>query len=360
LVDLARHLSVGEDHSRRDRRPRRLLTHASVVVVAYRAGDALTRLLHSLAGQDGLHEVIVVDNGGGGVEIEEARGRDGVRVLDAGGNVGFAAGCNAGAAAAEGDALVFLNPDTVAAHGAVAQLVRTLDDPEIGIAMARLRLLDRPELLNSRGLEVHVSGLSWAGGYGEPAESVDEVHDVPAASGTALAVRADAFRELGGFTNELFMYQEDLLLGWKARLAGLRVVVDPAADVFHDYDYARNGAKHYLLERNRLVFTFSTYSPRLLALLAPVLLSTEVALAVHAARNGWLRDKLRAWAWMLGNGRWVLRHRRATQRLRRVPDRALAGLLTPTLSPAMIDLPRGAGAANRVVEGYWRLVRRAL
>jgi GT2 family glycosyltransferase len=336
------------------------LTRASVVVVAYRTGDALTRLLDSLAGQEALREVVVVDNGGGGPEIDDARARDAVRVLDAGGNVGFAAGCNAGAAAAEGEVLVFLNPDTVAAPGAVAQLARTLEDPGIGIAMARLRLLDRPELLNSRGLEVHLSGLSWAGGYGEPVESVDAVREVPAASGTAMAVRAETFRELGGFTYQLFMYQEDLLLGWKARLGGLRVVVDPAADVFHDYEYGRNVAKHYLLERNRLVFVLSTYSPRLLALLAPVLVSTELALAALAAREGWLRDKARAWGWVARNGRWVLRHRRATQRLRRVPDSELAGLLTPTLAPAMIDLPRGAGAANRAVEAYWRLVRRAL
>jgi GT2 family glycosyltransferase len=336
------------------------LTGASVVAVAYRAGDALTRLLDSLTRQDGLHEVVVVDNGGGGAEIADARRREGVRVFEPGGNVGFAAGCNAGAAIAEGDVLVFLNPDTVVAEGAVAQLARTLGDERIGIAMARLRLLDRPELLNSRGLELHVTGLSWAGGYGEPADGVSELCEVVAASGTAMAVRADTFRALGGFTDELFMYQEDLLLGWKARLAGLRVVLDPAADVYHDYEYGRNPGKHYLLERNRLVFVLSTYSPRLLVLLAPMLVATELAMAAHAARDGWLREKLRSWAWIGRNVRWLARERRATQRLRRVPDRELASLFTSKLSPAMIELPGPAKAANRAVEAYWRLARRAL
>jgi GT2 family glycosyltransferase len=336
------------------------LSDASAVVVAYRSGESLTRCLDSLAGQEGLREVVVVDNGGGGPEVEEARSRESIRVLDRGGNVGFAAGCNAGAAAAEGEVLLFLNPDTVVAPGAVAQLARTLEDDTIGIAMARLRLLARPELLNSSGLGLHVTGLSWAEGYEERADGVDAVRDVPAASGAAMAVRAETFRALGGFTDELFMYQEDLLLGWKARLAGLRVVVDPAADVYHDYEYGRNPAKHYLLERNRLVFVLSTYSPRLLVLLAPVLVSTELAMAVHAAREGWLREKLRSWAWVARNARWLARERRATQRLRRVRDRELAPLLTPTLSPAMIELPGVAKAANRAVEAYWRLARRAL
>jgi GT2 family glycosyltransferase len=301
-----------------------------------------------------------VDNGGGGPELEDARGREGVKVVAPGGNVGFAAGCNLGAREASGEVLVFLNPDTVVAPGAIAQLTATLQDPEIGIAMARLRLLDRPELLNSRGTEVHVAGIAWAGGYGEPAEEVDELRDVAGPSGAAMAIHAETFRGLGGFTEELFMYQEDLLLGWKARLAGLRVVINPGADVYHDYEYDRNTGKRYLLERNRLVFVLSTYSGRLLLLLGPVLLALELGLAVQAAREGWLGDKLRGWAWCARHARWLIRQRRATQRLRCVPDRDVAALLTPTLSPAMISIPAAARTANRAVEAYWRVARRAL
>jgi GT2 family glycosyltransferase len=336
------------------------LTRASAVVVAYRAGEGLGRLLDSLAGQEGLHEVVIVDNGGGGPEIDEARGREGVRVLDAGGNVGFATGCNLGARAAEGEVLVFLNPDTVTAPGAVARLTRTLEDPAIGIAMARLRLLDRPELLNSSGSEVHLTGISWAGGYGEPAESVTELRDVAAPSGAAMAIRAAIFQELGCFTDELFMYQEDLVLGWKARLAGLRVVIDPAADVYHDYEYGRNVDKQHLLERNRLFFVLSCYSMRLLLLLGPVLFTAEVGMAGLAAKERWFRGKAGGWAWCVGNAGWLIRERRRTQRLRRVPDRVLAASLTPVLRPGMIPVPAPVRAANPLVAAYWRLVRRAL
>ena len=267
-----------------------------------------------------------------------------------GGTSVIAAGCNLGAGVARGDVLVFLNPDTVVAPGALERLAATVEDPAIGIAMARLRLLDRPELLNSSGSEVHVSGISWAGGYGEPAESVSELRDVPAPSGAAMAIRADTFRKLGGFTDELFMYQEDLLLGWKARLAGLRVVIEPGADVYHDYEFGRNVAKHYLLERNRLVFVLSSYSPRLLLLLSPVLLSTELAMTVLAAREGWFRDKLRGWAWCARNARWLARQRRETQRLRRVPDRDLAPLLSATLIPRD-DLRSGRGEGREPARG---------
>ena len=186
---------------------------------------------------------------------------------------------------------------------------------------------------------MHLSGIAWAGGYGDPVDSLSELREVTAPSGTAMAIRGETFKALGGFTDELFMYQEDLLLGWRARLAGLRVVVDPEADVYHDYEFSRNTAKQYLLERNRLVFVLSAFSPRLLLLLSPVLISTELAMAVMAARERWLGAKMRGWAWCARNARWLLHQRRETQRLRRVSDRQLAALLSPVIAPKMIPVP---------------------
>ena len=330
----------------------------SAVIVAYASGPSLTRCLESLAGE--ADEVVVVDNGGGGSEIEDARGREGVRVLSPTENLGFAAGANFGAGEAEGDVVVFLNPDTVIAPGALRQLEGRLAEPTIGIAMARLRLLDRPELLNSAGTEVHVTGIGWAGGYGRPVETVSELSDVAAPSGAAMAVRAETFRQLGGFADELFMYLEDLELGWRARLAGYRVVIDPAADVFHEYEYGRNPRKSYFLERNRLVFVLTAYSARQLILLLPVLLATELGMAGLAAREGWLRDKAAGWGWLLRHAPLVTRRRRRTQALRRVRDRELAPYITPTFSPGMVPVPGALRAANPVVRGYWSLVRRAL
>ena len=188
--------------------------------------------------------------------------------------------------------------------------------------------------------------------------AVDAVRDIPYASGAALAVRADLFRELGGFTEELFLYQEDLELCWRARLRGLRVVVDPAADVLHDYVLERaDRRKEYYLERNRLIFVATAFSARLLLLLAPVLLAVELGLVLLAWRQGWAREKLRGWAWLLRNRAWLAGRRRTVQRLRRVPDAELARFLTPVLDPRMLELPAGLAAANSAVSAWWRGAR---
>jgi GT2 family glycosyltransferase len=325
-------------------------------VVAYRSGEALGRLLESLETDD----VILVDNGSGGPEIDEASARKGVTVVSPKRNLGFAGGANEGARHATGDALVFLNPDTVVAAGAIEGLVGPLEDPQIGIVSARLRLLAQPELLNSAGNEVHVTGIAWAGCFGCPASVVSQLRDVAFPTGAAMAIRRDLFDELGGFTEELFMYQEDLELAWRARLRGLRIVVNPEADVYHAYEFGRNPGKYYFLERNRLVFVLSSYSPRMLLLLSPVLLSTEAAMLVLSLKEGWAKEKVAGWGWLLRHAGWLRQHRRETQRMRRVRDRELARFLSPVIAPAMISVPGAVRAVNPVVARYWNLVRRAL
>jgi GT2 family glycosyltransferase len=333
----------------------------SVVIVAYRSGAALTRCLRSLEPEvDERVDVIVVDNGDAGPEIAEAQRMSFVQVLRPGENLGFAGGCNLGARHATGTSLVFLNPDTVVAPGAIGVLVARLGDPAVGITTARLRLLDRPELLNSAGNVLHVTGLAWAGRYGEPAEHVTQEEEVAYPTGAAMAMRAKLFWELGGFTEELFMYQEDLELAWRARLRGLRIVLVAEADVYHEYEYGRNPTKHYLLERNRLIFLLSAYSGRLLILLSPVLVSTELAMLGLALKDGWARDKLAGWRWCVRRAGWLRQRRRRTQALRRVPDRDLAPHLTSVIDPAMIVVPGLARVMNPLLERYWSFVRRAL
>jgi GT2 family glycosyltransferase len=307
-----------------------------VVIVAYDAGPRLVRCLESLAGDAAAGaEVVVVNNGSRGPEVEWAEQAAFVKVLDPGGNIGFA-------------------PDATRA------LAARLDDSSIGVAMARLRMLDEPDLLNSKGAALHISGLGWSSGHGEPADSVSGLREIAYANGSALAIRREVFESLGRFTEELFIYLEDAELSWRARLVGLSVVLDPAADVFHDYEYARNPTKLYYMERNRLVLVLTAFQLRTILVLLPVLLATELGMVALAAREGWLRDKVAGWRWAFRRCGWIRAHRRETQALRRVPDRKLARYLTPVVDPQMISVPAVLRVANPVMRAYWAVARRVL
>ncbi len=332
----------------------------SVIVVAYDSGPGLLPCVASIWADRPDWEVIVVDNGGGGDELDavEAAGR--VTLVRPPTNLGFAGGCNLGAKIATGDTLVFLNPDTIATAGSLQRLIAPLNDPEVGIVTGRLLLFDQPELLHAAGTVVHISGLGWSSGYGTTVDGATTPTDVTAPCGAAMALRADVFAELGGFHDEFFLYQEDVQLGWRAQMAGRRVVVSPAADVWHDYDFERHASKRYFMERNRIAFLGTCFSVRTLIVLSPLLIATELAMLVLALRQGWLRDKLAGWFWLLKNVKKLARRRRETQKLRSVRDRDLIGLLTAAVEPGMLPVPGFLKMLNPLVVIYWALVRRAI
>lgn len=332
----------------------------SVVMLAYGAEPVLNEAVDAILASQGIRvEVVVVDNGCT-TDLSGLARRPGVRVLRPGENTGFSGGCNLGAAATTAGIVAFVNSDAIVEPGALAALADVATQPEVGLVSGSIRLAGTPELMNSAGNPVHVLGLSWAGGLGEPAERHAVGAAVASASGAALAVRREVWDALGGFTEKFFAYQEDCDLSLRCWQRGWQVRYVPEAVVVHHYEFSRNPLKFYLLERNRLAMLFTVYGARLLALLAPPLLALELAMLLVAARQGWLRQKLRGYGWLLGHRGWVHRRRREVQGARVIGDRELAWLLSGRFDPVALPLPVGSGVLNAAMAGYWAAVRRLL
>src|SRR5919199_3612201 len=103
---------------------------ASVVIVSFNSLRYLPACLSSIQAELGAaDELIVVDNGSsdGSAEFVELR-YPAARLIRAS-NTGYAGGNNLGAAAARGDFLVFLNPDTILWPGALPALLAPLAEP---------------------------------------------------------------------------------------------------------------------------------------------------------------------------------------------------------------------------------------
>lgn len=331
----------------------------AVVTVAYNTGQLLVDCVRAVVSDPDSPplEMVIVNNGDPGPELDEVSAL-GVRVIESGGNVGFAAGCNLGASSTSAPVLLFLNPDTRVGAGAIRRLADVVEgDESIGSAVALLRLADDPARLMSSGNLIHVTGSGWSGGFGELASSVTRQREVTYCCGAAMAIRRQVFDEVGRFCEELFLYHEDLELGWRVRLAGYKAVIDPNAVVDHVYDFGRNALKFHYIERNRLVFLATCFPAPLLAAAVPVALGFELAILAMATRQGWLKDKLRGWGWVLSHIPWIVSRRRTVLAGRRVPVSLVATWITPRLDPAMIDLPAGVNVVNRVLEGYWAAVR---
>lgn len=157
-------------------------------------------------------------------------------------------------------------------------------------------------------------------------EQFDSVRDVLYLQGSVTLVRSDLFEALGGFDPELTFHGEDLDLGWRAHVAGARVVVAPDARVGHLEalgerrpvdDRRRLQTRHRL--RTRLVST--TFATRLRTTpVAAFYALLEILQALVFGRFRHARDISSAWLWNLSHAGSTRRTRARLAEVRRVDD----------------------------------------
>jgi GT2 family glycosyltransferase len=336
----------------------------SVVVVTYNCREAVGRSLPSLVEQlreD--DELVVVDNASTDGTPEAVRElAPGAALIEPGANLGFAAGCNAGAARASGELLLFLNPDAVVSRGFRAAIARPLDDDRGWAAWMGLVSAAGGRVVNTEGGVVHFTGIAWAGGAGRRLDAAAglEPREVGFASGACLAIPRDRWERAGGFPGEFFLYHEDVDLSLRLRLAGGRIGIEPGAVVDHEYEFEKGPAKWRYMERNRWATIVRTYPASLLALVAPALAATELALVGISIADGWGQQKLRAWADVV---RWLprlLRERRAIQAGREIRGGEFASALTAELSSPYLGRAGAAAPLRWALRAYWSVVRALL
>jgi GT2 family glycosyltransferase len=332
----------------------------SVVVLAWGAEPYLRACVESVLSTIGTGDELVLVDNGAAEAVAALPADERLRILRPGANLGFAGGCNAGAAAARGRTLVLLNSDAEVRPGAVSRLVEAVSDPQVAIASGSVRLADSPELINTVGNPVQYLGVVWAGGYGEPADQHLEARDITAASGAFLAVRRAVWEELGGFPPEYFAYHEDTELSLRAWQRGYRVRYEPGAVAVHHYEFSRNPRKEFLLQRNRWFTVLTVYPSRLLLLVLPMMAAFDLALAVVSLRRGTLGAWVRATGSLVGHARLIRRRRAAVQAVSKLDAAAFAALLAVRIEPAMVERPPGTGLLNVVLAGYWRIVLKLL
>ena len=329
-------------------------------MVTHNSADLVRPVLEALLSDPNPpDEVIVVDSASTDGTLEVLTGFD-VTVLAQSDNVGFAAGCHIGARASRGDTLVFLGHDTIPEPGWLQPLVAALDNPGVGAAMATIEDADHPGTFNTSGGHLTYFGIGWVSGFGETIPDESGPVEVAFPSGAAMAMRRQTWDRFGGFRPAFFMYVEDSDLGWRLRLAGMRVVRVPGSRVLHRYDFGRSPAKMYHLERNRMLMLRSNYRRRTLAVLSPALLMVELGTAVIAWRDGWLSEKVRAWRDAARMGVVVREGRALVAANRALGDAAMIDTMDFRLSGmTQIGPPRGVGVVDALL-GAWQKLASAL
>jgi GT2 family glycosyltransferase len=242
--------------------------------------------------------------------------------------------------------------------GWLPPLVEATESDDVGAAMATLVDEASPNTFNTSGGHLTYVGLAWVSDLGEPVPDAEpELVEVAFPSGAAMAIRADTWRRFDGFRRSLFMYHEDTDLGWRLRLAGLRVVRATRSRVRHRYDFGRSPRKMYHLERNRWTLLLGNYRPATIAILMPAFALSDLGVWWVAVRDGWALQKLRADLDVIGDrGRWRT-ERALTDATRTIGDAAMLRTMDVGVSSArQVAVPTGASLVDGFLSGYLRMV----
>jgi GT2 family glycosyltransferase len=170
-----------------------------------------------------------------------------VRFMQSATNLGFAKANNRAFQEASGECVLFLNPDTEVEGSAITTLYREMKKlPNCGAVGCRLMNSDgtvqsscihrNPTILN-RILDSDVLRKIWPKARLWGAAPLYETGTLPseveAVSGACVMVMRDRFQLVGGFSEDYFMYAEDLDLSYKLRKAGYNNYHVPIASVVH-------------------------------------------------------------------------------------------------------------------------------
>ena len=326
------------------------------MIVTWNEADTIARCLPPLVEQlSPGDEVIVSDNGStdGTLDVVAGLAPDAV-VVSNGANLGFPGACNTGAAAATGDLLVLLNPDTVVAPGWAAAIRRPHEDGRGWAAWQALVTMDGGTRINTSGGVTHFTGVAWAGQMGEPVENAPpEPREVGFASGACLAMPLARWHEAGGMPDHFFLYYDDVDIAHVLRLAGGRIGIEPSARVDHEYEFDRRTAKWRVLERNRWASLIRTYPAPLLVLLMPALLLAELGVLAAALAGGWGGQKLAALGDVVTRLPLYLRERRAVQARRTIGAGEFARWLVPELSSGYLPAAARSTPLTAALRAYW-------
>lgn len=242
----------------------------AVVVVTYNSERLLADLVASLGpGLEGIDwHLTVADNASADGTVETLRRiAPTATVVEMGRNAGYAAGINAGvAAAAPHTAVLVLNPDVRLRAGCGRELLKALRAPGTGIAVPRLVDGDGDLILTMRRepsilriLGDAVLGAGRAGRYPALGEVVTEHRQYASeavtawAEGSTLLVSGECWQRCAPWEESFFLYSEETDFALRARDAGFATRFTPAAQAVHlEGDSRQSPGLWALLTLNRV------------------------------------------------------------------------------------------------------------
>ena len=321
----------------------------SIIILNWNGAELLPRCLDSVTAQTFKdYEIIVVDNASTDSSADKAMHHwPQAQVMKLDRNIGFSAANNLGAQIAHGRWLVFLNNDAFPTHDWLENLVKAAKShPSFSFFASHIIQANDTNIIDSTGDICHISGLSWHRDLNQPVEQAHlETDEVFSPCAAAALYDRDAFLQVGGFDKDYFSHHEDIDLGFRLRLQGLRCIYVPDAIVAHIGSASFGGEGEstiYQTHRNFVWTYFKDMPGYLFWKYLPAHILANLVFILHYTLRGQGKAILRAKLDALRGLPDVSRKRREIQRQRKVQPAEINhvldhGLLSPYMLGTCVD-----------------------
>jgi len=186
--------------------------------------------------------------------------------------------------------------------------------------------LNEKQVLQSTGNMIHVFGFGFAKDKGRKDEEVDEeIKKIGYASGTCLFTSRNVLDKVGLLDSFLFLYHDDLDLGWRASQIGINSYYVPKSKIYHveSYSLKWSAKKFYWLERNRKYCLLTHYSKKTYAKMLPTLLLVDFFVWFFYLSKGFVGAKIKADLDILRNKKSIEKKYQELESKKIVPDEGL-------------------------------------
>lgn len=236
------------------------MSDLSIIIPSYNTKEVILRCLESLyksiENTKINIEIMVVDNGSsdGSIEMLEGFKKDhkSFILIENKENQGFAKANNIALKIAQGKYILFLNSDVIINNLDFRELINYIEqNPNIGAMTVKVILptggIDQashrgfPTLWNSfcyfTQLEKMFGRLPLLsnvfGGYHMTYCDLNKIHEIDSATGAFYLTSKEILEKIGGFSEDFFMYGEDLDLSFRIKQLGFKVIYYPLFEVMH-------------------------------------------------------------------------------------------------------------------------------
>ena len=300
----------------------------SIIVLNYNAGELLLNCINSLKKSTYQNiEILVVDN----ISSDDSHTKckkqfPDIKLIQNRKNLGYCGGNNVGIKEAKGEFIVILNPDTIVEENWLDEMFNAFNEFGDGLYQPKIISLNESDIIQSTGNMIHVFGFGFARDKGKKIiEKKEEIEKIGYASGTCLFTTKKVLEKVGLLDEFLFLYHDDLDLGWRAAQIGINSYYVPKSKIFHAESYSLkwSAKKFYWLERNRKYCLKTHYSKDTYKKMSFSLMLVDLSIWIFYISKGFLNAKIRAELDILKNKKIIENKYLELEKKKIIPDKEL-------------------------------------